>query len=503
MPVSYNFLRGVDLPSWHWLNQYPSGGSNPGTSNNYDGSRYIYWAIQSGSASAASTSQLWRFDTWTNGWQYLASLPTSGFSGMELEYDPVRNVIWVAIGNNTTTWYFFNLNTTALTLNGVTAQPYAFSAAMLALPAAANTWSALDHASDGDIPAQVTIRGNADDRKTGIAGAASTATSIQDTTAEFHAGLVGCYVRFTSGLLSGLQRVITAATLTTLTVSSFGSAPTAGDTFVIEVPGGRPDLPANTGTVQLAVIAGGTTTTVPVIASEGWPTNMYRDADVVFTSGALTGQRRRIASNTGSVLTLAGAVTGNPRTGPLGAAPAAGDTFRIIPSEDFLYYASITAALYRLDLAATTYAWSTLTAPPAAFGTGGQVMRTGSFAPFSLVAMRGSGTSTAWRYDIGLQTWTVLSTFWGQEVLTTGATTVRMPGRHRFFMTISGTQRCYVWNAVLGTLEPVTFMPYAAPSAYDGKRVRFIESFEGSVDWVYALRPGGQELFRIALEWNP
>lgn len=499
-PVTYNFKRGTDAPSWHWLNQFPQGASNPGCGNNYDGSRYIYWAIQYGSTSAASSAQLWRYDTWTNGWQFLVAL-TNTLGGLEIEYDPIRNVVWIAEGNNTTVWRYYNLNNAAITILGVTTNPWALSAAMtVALPTAANTWSALDHASDGDLPAQITVRGNAANKTTGTTAAGSTTTAIVDTTAEFHAGLVGCYVRYTSGALAGQQRVITAATLTTLTVSAFGAAPAVGDTFVVEVPGGRPDIAGNAGTVQLAAIAGGTTTTIPVNAAEGWPTNIYRDADVVFTTGALAGQRRRIASNTGSVLTLAGATAGNPRTGPLSAAPAAGDQFRIVPSEDFLYYASVTAAMYRVDLAATAIVWTTLTAPPSAFGTGGQVMRTPSFAPFSIVAVRGAGTTTVWRYDIGLATWTTLTTLWGAETQTTGGTTVRMPGRHRFYMTISGTQRNYIWNPVTGTLEPVTLMPYVNPSAYDGKRVRFVRTADG-VEWIYAMRAGGQEFWRIPLEW--
>lgn len=498
MPVNYNFKRGVDLPSWHWLNQVDSGSSNPGTSNNYDGVRYMYWMVQTGSATAASTTRLYRFDTWNNGWHLIGNTPSSCFSGLDMEYDPIRNVIWYSEGNNTTVWRYFNLNTTSVTILGVTTAAWAFSAAMtVVLPAAANTWAALDHASDGDVPALLTIRGTTTDKTTGIATAASTTTSIVDTTAEFHAGLIGCYVRFTSGPLSSVQRVITAVpNSTTLTVNAFSAAPTAGNPFVVEVPGGRPDL----GVGPTGLNTTSATVSTIVATGSGWPVNVYRDADVVIVSGTGAGQRRRIASNTIDTLTLAATVAGNARTGNWTTTPDATSVFRIIPSEDFLYYATATAALYRVDLAATTITWTTMAAPLAAFGTGGQVMRTPSFAPFSIVAVRGANSNTAYRFDIGLNTWTTLTTLWGGELATTGATTVRMPNRHRFYMIISATQRSYIWNPVVGTLEPVTLLPYTVASAYDGKRARYVKTPDG-VEWLYVLRAGGQEFWRLALEW--
>ena len=498
MAVNYNAQKAIDIPEWHWLSAYQPGGSNPGTSNNYDGVRYMYWMVQHGSTGAASTTQLWRYCTWTDGWQYLGQAPTSCFSGLDLEYDPIRNVIWYTEGNNTTVWRYYNLNTTSVTILGVTTGAGAFSAAMTtALPAAANTWAGLDHASDGDISSNITIRGTTADKTTGVAAAGSTTTSIVDTTAEFHAGLVGCYVRFTSGGLSA--RVITAVpNSTTLTVSAFPSAPTAGSTFIVEVPGGRTDI-AGSGATGLGVTSATATT---LVGGTGWPTNIYRDADVVIVSGTGAGQRRRIASNDATTLTLAASTAGNARTGPWTTTPDATSVFRIIPSEDFLYYATATAALYRVDLAATAISWTTMTAPPAAFGTGGQVMRTGTFAPFSIIAPRGSNTATVYRFDIGLNTWATLSTFWYGELLTTGAVTVRMPGRHRFYMIISGTLRSYIYNAVSGTLEPVTLMPYANPSAYDGKRARFVRTADGA-EYVYVMRAGGQEFYRLPLVWLP
>src|ERR1700759_4489677 len=101
--VSYNFKKGVDLPSWHWLNQFQAGNSDPGTSVTWDGSRYMYWAIQFGTTTSGtvSTTQLWRFDTWTNGWQFLIAL-TSGNNGLDIEYDSIRNVVWIISGNNAT-----------------------------------------------------------------------------------------------------------------------------------------------------------------------------------------------------------------------------------------------------------------------------------------------------------------------------------------------------------------------------------------------------------------
>lgn len=488
MPLaSYNFKKGVDLPSWHWLNQFLGGNSSPGTSNAWDGSRYIYWAIQSGSTTVGSnsTTQLWRFDTFTNGWQFLITL-TSGNQGLDIEFDSVRNVIWIVSGNAATEWRYFNLNSTSITLAGQTIAAMALSAAIATvLPAIPGAGSSISFPDEIDLPVSFV---------TGTAKAGSTATSLVDSgQSEFHGGHIGCYLRYTAGPLAGQARAITAVTnANTLTTTAFGGAPGVGDAYSIEMPG----------SVATPLAATGGSATTLVAAGAGWVTNIYRDADVIIVAGTGIGQRRRIGSNDGTTLTLAAAVGGNPRTGNWTTAPDATSTFRIVPSTDFVYFqgGTTSAVLYRADVVATALAWSTLTSAPATPGSGANLFNTVGMAPFSLVLFRGAATSNVYRYDIGLATWASITNIWAGETLTTGGTTARLPGRNRFFVSISASQRAYLYSVATGQLEPFPTAPYAAPSGFDGKRSRYVKTVDG-VEWIYLLRAGGSEFFRIPLEW--
>ncbi|GBF05825.1 hypothetical protein DAERI_060085 [Deinococcus aerius] len=484
MPVNYNFKKGIDLPNWQWLAFFQAGVSYHGTSNIYDGRRYLYWAVQYGTTSVvAGTSQLWRFDTWTGGWQYLATTASGGY-GMDIEYDPVRNVLLILIGAGTTSWQVFNLNLVAVTVANVVCAPFALTTIATALPAAAS------YGASFTLPNDLEVGGVIDN---GVVAAGTTASSLvtTDATANYGGGLVGLQIRFTSGTLGGQTRTISAVPARgTLTLASaLGAVPATGDTFVIEVPGGT--------------ATGGTTTTLTRTGA-AWAANMYANSDVVITGGTGAGQRRRIASNTVDTLTLAAAVTGNPRTGAFATAPDATSTFSIVPSSDFLYYqpGQTSAALHRIDLVQTTgVAWSAaLASAPGTPGGGANTMFPSLYAPFQILCARGAGTSNIYSYNIGLGTWSTLATFWGSETINTGASVCLIPGKRKMFVSKEGSPRTYVHDLLTGVLEPGPLVPYASPGAYDGKRARHVMTPDGA-RFLYLLRAGGQEFFRAPVEW--
>ncbi len=231
MAVDYKFKKGVDVPQWQWLSPHPQGASNPGSANVYDGTRYIYWAINSSQGTAGTsggTTDLWRYDTWSNGWQRLAGL-NSGNQGMDLEYDSVRKVIYYSQGAPGTAVQCFNLNLTSITIANVAIAAWALGtlAVLPATPGAASSFTMPDDLASNGIAI--------DGPDTILAG--STATSLVTGGDSFGPGMVGLYARFTSGALSGVRRQITAVpSNTTLTVLAFGSTPAAGDLFVVELP---------------------------------------------------------------------------------------------------------------------------------------------------------------------------------------------------------------------------------------------------------------------------
>lgn len=483
MPVNYNFKKGIDIPVWLWEPMFPPAIGYHGASTAYDGKRHLYVIEQYGStATTASTTALYRFDTWSGAWQFLGAA-TSGNQGMDIEYDSIRNVLYILTGASTTTWQVFNLNNVSVTIANVACAAFAFTTMTPVLPAAAPLGSSFTMPSDDAVPAQI---------DTGTADAGGTTTSVVATaaTGTFGLGMIGLQVRFTSGTYNGQIRTISGVTApTTLSFTpALAGAPAAGDTFVIE-------LVADTAT-------GGSTTTV-VDSTANWTTNMYANMDVIITGGTGSGQRRRIASNTATTLTLAGATTGNARTGAFTTAPVAGSTFRIVPSADFLYYqVGGGTGLYRIDVAQTTgAAWSAaLAAVPAATGGGANTFYPAAYAPYQILAFRGAGTAQYYMYNIGTNAWTTPTVFAAGETFTTGASAAMVSGKRKLIILKEATTRLYVLDLLTGIYEPGGYLPYAAPGGYDGKRLRVVTSPDGA-QFLYVRRAAGPEFYRLALEW--
>ena len=484
MPWATNFKKGVDAPVWDWLSMFSGGNSNPGTSNTYDGTRYIYWVVQTGTTTAgsASTTVLYRYDTWTDAWQYLANT-TSGNQGCDIEYDPIRNVLYIIHGAALTSWQVFNLNTTAVTISNTVCNPWTLTTMAPVLPAAANVGASITMPEDLSVASPI---------DSGTLTSGSTTTVLNDAVgASFGQGMIGLQVRMTSGTYNGQSRtIVSVQSASQLTVApAFSGAPAAGDAFVVEM--------------QQDTATAGTTTTV-TDTKQAWATNQYRDMDVVILSGTGAGQRRRIASNTATVLTLAAAVTGNARTGPFTTAPDATSVYRIVPSSDFLYFqpGSTGAALYRIDLAtgANAAAWATLTSAPATPGGGANTFFPQGYAPYSLLMLRGGATNTYYIYSIGLNTWATPTVYTGSETFTTGATAAMLHGKRRILIQKEGSVRLYALNLTTGILEPFGTMPYANPATYEGKRARYIKTADG-MEWLYIMRASGPEFFRVAMEW--
>jgi len=489
MPVDYQFKKGIDLPSWQWLSFFPPGPSYHGSASTYDGTRYLYWAVQystTAGPTTAGTSVLYRYDTWNNGWQYLVTL-TSGNGGMDIEYDSTRNVVYIINGNASTAWQAFNLNTTNVVINNQTITPWSLATISVVLPATASYGASLTMPDDAALPTQIDS-GTAD--STG-----NTTTVVKATTATgtFGAGMIGLQMRVTSGAQNGAVRTISAVTdKNTLTLGwALSGALASGDTFVIEPV----QMTASAGAVNSITAPVGTT----------FITNQYANQDVMIVSGTGAGQRRRIASNTATVLTLAAAVTGNARTGNFATTPDTSSVFKIVPSNDFLYYqpGNGSTALYRVDVStgANAIVWSAaLAASPAGIGPGSNTFFPTAYAPGYLMALRGAGTATVYLYNIGTNAWTTITTYAGSENFTTGANACMLHGKRKMFVQKEGQTRCYTFDLLTGILEPAGVMPYANPGSYDGKRARFVKTPDG-VEWIYILRAGGQEFYRVPAEW--
>lgn len=485
MSVNYNYSLGNDFPAWQWLPVFPGGAVYHGYDSDYDGSRYIYVAAQYGSSStSASTTGLWRFDTWGHGWQYLAAL-TSGNRGLSLTYDSVRNILIVCHGAALTSWQVFNLNATAISVCGVTCNSWVATTMTPVLPAAADYGASLITINPSNTPASAEV---------GTVTAGTTSNTIIDasTNSMFIDSMVGLQVRLTSGTYAGQCRYITSITdVNTLVVgTAFGGAPTVGDGYIIELPQGT----ATSATTSTLVNSGAT-----------WTVNIYSNCDVLITSGTGAGQRRRIASNTATTLTLASAVTGNANTGNWSVTPDATSVYKIQMSSDFLYYLSgaTGTGFYRIDLAtgASAPTWTTLTAITATPSGGANIMWAETIGSFNFAVMRGNGTGTFYQYSVGLNSWSTLTARVGAETFTTGASSTMWFGQRKLLIQKDSTTRLYALNLATRELEPLATVPYANPSAYDGHRLRAVTTIDGT-RWLYIQRAGGIEFFRVPLEWG-
>lgn len=489
MAFSANLRKGTDIPTWDWLAFFPTGNTFHGTSHAYDGSRYIYWVIQYGSTGAVSSTTLNRYDTWSDSWQYMATV-TNSYAGVDLEYDPIRNVLILTNGNGATSWQIFNLNQTAVNMLGQTFNPWTITTVTTVLPSGANFGASIYHVEEVSWI-------------DGISGTATGGSTTTVTDPGFFAGnlasgtnvQIGMQIRMTSGAASGQRRTISAISSDGLTATvsvAFGSAVAAGDTFSLEFPTGTATATFNTTTLA--------------DSTQAWTTNIYANHDVLITGGTGAGQRRRIASNTGTVLTLATSVTGNTRTGAWTTTPDATSTYEILVSSDFLYYMSGSngTGFYKIDLntGSISTTWTTLTVVPGSVQGGGHLTYQKARSPLGLTALRGNGQNSLYEYSIGLNTWTTrTSTYIGAEVFNSGATMVSVATDYNKLIILrDSTTRLYSYDLTTGIMEPAGTLPYAAPAGYEGHRMCYAKSADG-VPWLYVQRAGGQELYRLALEW--
>lgn len=121
-------------------------------------------------------------------------------------------------------------------------------------------------------------------------------------------------------------------------------------------------------------------------------------------------------------------------------------------------------------------------------------------SPSVLLQIRGANTNNIYSYDIGLNSWASITHFPGPELVTTGATTIHIPGRRRIIAFIAGNLRVAVVNFATGVWDTAPMLPYANPSAVDGKRSMYVKTPDG-VEWIYFFRAGGSEVFRLPLDW--
>ena len=470
MAVINNNKYMLDRPMWEQLTFAPATGI-AGSCNCDDNRRFIYNYFQT----SASAAQFWRYDTWADCWQQLATPATQTGSVGAIRY--VESVggqfggasygsVWLLIGNATIA-YFYKYDI------------------------ASNAWSTMSIAS---VPANIgtdfsfcfpepQLNNNEIGYHSGItrtintsAVVATGATSIS-VTALPQALASGARLRFGSFNVTLAADVTAGAN--TIPVISLPYGLLAGT--LIETPRG------GLVTVRNTAAAGATSIDVYPIRR-------------ALTNGSIFKVERYV------VLTASAAANATSIT-------VAACMFSLESGAQAYYYDHMylvggnAAVMYRYSVSGN--AWATTNASavaiPAvtgAIGGGCTIKWLPSFAPDKLYVVRGNGTSNIYAYDLVSNTWSTASFHPSTETFTTASThTARSIGGKGYSIISSkeATMRIYEYDPSLSRLHPkMNQWLYPTGAAVQGDRATCLRSPD-EVEFYYLLLPSSTALVRCAL----
>lgn len=463
----------LDRPMWEQLSFAPATGI-AGTNIENDGERYIYSYFQT----SATVAQFWRYCTWTDAWQQLATPVTQTGTVANMVFTKVVGgqyngqvfgSIYLFVANGTICYFYkYDVATNTWSANlGTTNIPAAFNTdCYISYPSLPkNKYDTNYHTG---YVRTITTTGAA------IAGATSIAVS-----ALVEAMVAGTCLRFGTYDIS-----LTASAVkgdVSITVSGATEAMKAG--AVLKLRSGY-DL-----TLSADSLAGATTLSV-------YPLDL-----------ALTTNDKIIVEKY-AVLTASAAVSATSLT--VGA-------IRIgIPSASTAgYYGNMylvgnnSTVMYRFNIGGNVWATTNAgaVAIPAVTGTVGagcaiKWLPNSSFGANKLIVIRGGGTANIYTYDLVLNTWATVTIVPATETFTTGTQVAsRDIDGHQNHLLIfkDGTNRIYEWKTHKGIIQPkINQWLYPASTAVVGDKSLILTTPEG-IDFYYMLLHSSNAFLRCAL----
>ena len=470
MGVVNNNKYMLDRPMWEQVSFAPVTGV-AGSCNCDDNRRFIYNYFQT----SATAAQFWRYDTWADCWQQLATPATQTGTVGAIRY--VESVggqfggasygsVWLLIGNATIA-YFYKYDI------------------------ATNSWTAMSIAS---VPANIgtdlaftypepQLNNNEIGYHSGITRTITTsaivttgATSIA-VTALPQALASGARLRF--GSFNVTLAADVAAGANTMSVVSLPYGLLAG-TLIETSRGGLV-------TVRNTTAAGATSIDVYPIRR-------------ALTNGSIFKVERYV------VLTASAAASATSIT--VAACMFSLESGAQANYYDHMYMVGNNATvMYRYSVSGN--AWATTNASAVAIpavtgavGGGCTIKWLPSYAPDKLYVIRGSGTSNIYAYDLVLNTWSTASFHPSTETFTTSsAHTSRSIGGKGYSIISSkeATMRIYEYDPSLSRLHPkMNQWLYPTGAAVQGDRATCLRSPD-EVEFYYLLLPSSTALVRCAL----
>ena len=470
MGVINNNKYMLDRPMWEQLTFAPVTGI-AGSCNCDDNRRFIYNYFQT----SATAAQFWRYDTWADSWQQLATPATQTGSVGAIRYvesiggsfgGTTYGSVWLLIGNGTIA-YFYKYDI------------------------ATNAWVAMSIAT---IPANIgtdfafsypepQLNNNSNVYHSGVTKTISTsgAVAVGATSIAVAALPValssGTRLRF--GTFDVTLTAAASAGATTLTCAALPQGINAGT--LLETPRG--------GLVTVKTTAAASATTIDV-----YPIRRALANGSVFTVERYV------------VLTAAAAANATSIT-------VAAVNYTIASATDAYYYDHMymvgnnATVMYRYQVG--TNVWATTNAAAVAIpavtgavGGGCTIKWLPSFAPDKLYVIRGNGTSSIYAYDLVLNTWATASFHPSTETFTTSsAHTARSIGGKGYSIISSkeATMRIYEYDPSLSRLLPKMMQwLYPTGAAVQGDRATCLRSPD-EVEFYYLLLPSSTALVRCAL----
>ena len=460
----------LDRPQWEQVSFAPATGI-AGTCNCDDNRRFLYHYFQT----SATASQFWRYDTWADSWQQLATPATQTGSVGAIRYvesmggsfgGTTYGSVWLLIGNATIA-YFYKYDI------------------------ATNTWSAMSIAS---VPANIgtdfsfaypepQLNNNSLGYHSGISKTITTSAVVANgattiaVTALSTALANGTRLRF--GSFSVTLSASASAGATTLAVTALPFGVNAG--MLLETPMG--------GLVTVKTSANAGATSIDV-----YPVRRQIDSGSVFVVERYV------------VLTASAAASATSIT--VSAVNYTMESGATAYYYDHMYMVGNNATvMYRYQVSSN--AWATTNASAVAIpavtgavGGGCTIKWLPSFAPDKLFVIRGNATSNIYTYDLVANTWSTQVFYPSTETFTTASThTARSVGGKGYSIISSkeATMRVYEYDPSLSRLHPkMNQWLYPTGGAVQGDRATCLRSPD-EVEFYYLLLPSSTAFLRCAL----
>ena len=470
MAVINNNKYMLDRPMWEQLTFAPITGI-AGSCNCDDNRRFIYNYFQT----SATAAQFWRYDTWADCWQQLATPATQTGSVGAIRY--VESVggsfggttygsVWLLVGNGTVAYFYkYDISSNAWSTMSIASVPTNIGTDFsIVFPEPQLNNNSLGYHSG--ITRTITT--------TGIIATGATSIAVSALPQALASG-----TRLRFGTFSITLSAAASAGANSLSVAALPYGINAG--ALLETPRG-------------GLVTVKTTASAGAISIDVYPIRRALDIGSVFVVERYVVLTASAAASATSIT-----VAAVNYSLELGASAYYYDHMYLVGNN--------ATVMYRYSVSGN--AWATTNASAVAIpavtgsvGGGCTIKWLPSYAPDKLYVVRGNGTSNIYAYDLVANTWSTAAFHPSTETFTTSsAHTARSIGGKGYSIISSkeATMRIYEYDPSLSRLHPkINQWLYPTGAAVQGDRATCLRSPD-EVEFYYLLLPSSTALVRCAL----